>query len=129
MPSSAAQAPQRSSCSPSPPAPAESKDHHRHPFSLATGCLKKVPDGIWICCNTPRSSQLALLEQSKTVNLKGLLLYSKSARGEVIGVLEHMKILSGTFFGTPCRLMSLAYILMIPTMVLDVNIVVTSDIS
>ena len=61
--------------------------------------------------------------------MKGLLLYSKSAGGEVIGVLEHMKILSGTFSGHPFRLMSLAYILMIHTMALDVNMVVTSDIS
>ena len=40
------------------------------------GVPKNVPDGIFICCSTLTSSPLALLEQSKTVKVKGLLLCS-----------------------------------------------------
>ena len=65
------------------------------------GVPKKNPDKILICCSTPTSSPLALLEQSKKVKVKRLLVWFKSAIGEDIGALRQMKILFVICFGHP----------------------------
>ena len=57
---------------------------------LVQGVPKQMANRIFICCSTPISSPIALIEQSKSPFTS--LLCSMSASGEDGGVLQQMRI-------------------------------------